>query len=468
MTFPRTLFLSAYLFVVFGAVAPAGQLVTTRSVGPVSDYPSGSPIPAAPGAPSSNHFSVIYAAWTSRVIVEEYRRSNPEDRNVSAFLGDAARYLWQANEQVRKQLSIRGEELERMGCTDPVFQLMAGTVQSDARKKEKLLRLAISGFPKTAYSRFLFFIAAASLGKSLEERKAVAAEVAEADRLALEGLRDGLNMESFHADEMPALRWRLNSQSMESLLRRRGSEVADVFKQATNVPDWIRELGQGRGYLRAAWMARTGDWAHEVTEAGWAGWRQNLGKAREHLTKAWELNPKDPAAASYMIEVAMGDGGGKQEMRRWFDRSVAAQMDWWEAYRGLMWALRPRWHGSHEEMLQFGDECLRTDRFDTCVPYYYLMIVDEISSEERDHKAIYQRPEISRNFRLALDRYLETPDMPLSLTYAHTTAAILDYQSGNLSGARTHMTAIQFQANREVGAGLLEDLPQMMKAISSP
>jgi hypothetical protein len=345
---------------------------------------------------------------------------------------------------------------------------MAGIVQSDAQKKERLLRLAITGFPKTHYSRFLLFIAAANLGKSLDERKAGATEVAGADRIALQGLKDSLNMESFHADEMPALRWRLSSVSTESLFKRHGSEVSDIFKQATNVPDWIRELGQGRGYLRAAWAARTDELADKVTEAGWAGWQRNLGKAREHFTKAWELNTKDPAAAAYMIEVAMGDGGDKQEMRRWFDRSVAAQMDFWEAYRSLMWALRPRWNGSHEEMLQFGDECLRTGRFDTCVPYYYLMAVDDVASEERDHKATYQRPEISRNFRLALDRYLETPDMPLSLTYAHTAAAILDYKSGNLSGARTHMAAIQFQPDLKVGSGLAEDIPQMMKAISAP
>lgn len=468
MTFPRTFLLVACSFLTFATVAPAVELVITPSVEPASDYPSGSPIPSAPEAPSKKHFSVIYAAWTNRVIVEEYRRTNPEDPKAPAFLSEASRYLWWANEQIRKPLSVRADELERMGNTDPAFQLLAGIVQSDVKKKEKLLRLAITGFPKTEYSRFLLFVAAASLGRSLQDRKADAREISEVDQIALAALRDGLDMDSFQADEMPALRWRLTSESTESLLRRRGSEVAEIFKNAANVPEWIREFGQGRGCLRAAWMARTGGWSDEVPEAGWAGWRQNLAKAREHLTKAWELNPRDPAAAAYMIEVAMGDGGDKQEMRRWFDRSVAAEVDCWEAYRSLMWALRPRWHGSHQEMLQFADECLRTGRFDTCVPYYYLMTVDEISSEERDHKAIYRRPEIDRNFRLALDRYLETPDMPLSLTYAHTTAAVLDYKSGNLSGARTHMAAIQFQPKLDVGAGLAEDNPQMMKAISVP
>jgi hypothetical protein len=96
------------------------------------------------------------------------------------------------------------------------------------------------------------------------------------------------------------------------------------------------------------------------------------------------------------------------------------------------------------------------------------MIVDDISEEDKDHKAIYRRPEINRNMRLALDRYFETPDMPLSLTYAHTTAAMLDYQSGNLPGARAHMAAIQFRTDAKVGTGLREDLPQMLKAVSIP
>jgi len=457
------LLLVACLFVRTSVLA--AELVITPSVQPVEDYPSGAPIPSAQNAPSSKDFSTISVNWLNRVIATEYRRSHPKEENVALFLDDAARYFKSAQEQVRVQLNARGEELERMGCTDPGFQLMAGIVQKDAKKKENLLRLAIAGFPRTGYARFLIVMAATNLGKSLQDRKGDAQEISEADRIALEALRNGLDAESFHENEMTALRFRLCSESTESLLRRRPLEVVEVFKQATNLPAWIRELGQGRGYARAAWVARTDGWSSEVTEVGWEGWRQNLAKAREHFTKAWELNPKDPAAAAYMIEVTMGDSGNKQEMRRWFDRAVAAEMDCWEAYRSLMWALRPRWHGSHEEMLQFGDECLRTGRFDTCVPHYYQMIVDDISEEEQDHRAIYQRPEIIRNYKLALTRYLDTPDMPVVASYAYTTAAILDYQEGNLSGARTHMEAIQLQPSRIVGAGLREDLPKMMKAL---
>lgn len=449
-------------------MTPAGPLLIGPSVEPAGDYPSGVPIPTAQDAPSDKQFCAIYKAWANRVIVGEYRRSHSGDRNVPAFLSEAFLYLLGTNDRTRNRLSLRAEDLERIGSNDPVFQLMAGLVQSDAPKRERLYRLAITGFPKTNYSRFLLFVAAANLAKSLEERKAGAADIAEADRIALEGLRDGLDKESFHADEMPALRWRLCSGSADSLFRRHGAEGSDILNQAANVPDWIKEFAQGRGYQLAAWAARTDDWADKVTEAGLAGWRRNLAKAREHFTKAWELNRKDPGAAACMIEVAMGDGGDKQELRRWFDRSVAAQMDFPEAYRSMIWALRPRWHGSHAEMLQFADDCLRTGRFDTQVPAYYFKVVREVSSEERDPEAIYKRPEIYRNFKLALDSYLGSTDIPFSLSYGHTLAAIIDYKNGNLVATRTHMAAVQFQPDPAADLGLLEDLPKMMKAISAP
>jgi hypothetical protein len=55
--------------------------------------------------------------------------------------------------------------------------------------------------------------------------------------------------------------------------------------------------------------------------------------------------------------------------------------------------------------------------------------------------------------------------MPVTASYAHTTAAILDYQEGNLAGARTLMEAIQFRFSPTVGVGLREDIPEMMKAL---
>ncbi len=131
------------------------------------------------------------------------------------------------------------------------------------------------------------------------------------------------------------------------------------------------------------------------------GFRQNLRLAGQHFTKAFELNPGDPNAAACMIEVTMGESGNKPAMRSWFDRAVAAQVDFQGAYNAFILALRPRWTGSHTEMLLFADECVQSDRFDTLVPSNYLKIVREIASEEPDREAIYKNPAIYRTLNMS-------------------------------------------------------------------
>jgi hypothetical protein len=434
------------------------------SVEPVADYPAGQPIPNGPDVPTYKQSNAIYATWANRVIVDEYRRFHPKDTDVLTFLGDVVGYLSHSNKEQGKDLSRRGEGLERSGANDPAFLLMAAIVTEDKYRREKLYRMAVTGFQNGGYSAILLFMSAGPLAMHIEDRNGDASQIGDADRIALDALKSGLNNGSFRPDEMSVLRGRMCSPAADSLIRRQGLAFGNIFGAANNLPDWIRELGQGIGYFGAAWQARTGGWASEVTEEGWNGWGRNLAEARKHLTKAWELNPKDPTAAAYMVGVAMGDEGDKEEMRHWFDRSVAAQMDFGDAYQRLLWGLRPRWGGTHEEMLQFADECLRTGRFDTCVPHYYLKTVGDIASENNS-ASIYDRPEILHNCRLALAKYFETPDMPLSPTYAHTLAAFLDYRTGNIAGAKAHLAAIEYQADRGVGSALFRDLPQMLTAV---
>jgi hypothetical protein len=469
MTPFRIFFFLASSLVLFEACPGARAASFQASAGPVEDYPAGLPFPAVANTPVGIDFGLVFAAWSKGVMVDTYQRLHPGDASVLAFVRDGALYLQGGNESVRAELSHRADQLNLAATSDdPVVHFLTGVVDAHAIKREDLYRRSLAGLAQSNYSRFLVFMVAANLGKSLQDRNADPADIALADRRALEALRQGLNAESFHGDESSALRWRLDAPSADSLFKRQALALIEIFEQAQAVPEWVREFGEGRGYLAAAWQARTDGWSSEVSEAGWEGWKRNLAKARQHFTKAWELNPRDPAAATYMIEVTMGDGGGKKELRAWFDRAVASQMDFFDAYRSLIWALRPRWSGSHEEMLLFGDECLGTGRFDTCVPFYYFKVVADIASEESDVKEIYERPEIAGNLKLALESYLSTRDSPLAVSYAHTVAAILDFKSGNLEAAKSHMAAIQFKPDPNVDAGLKGDLSKLVRSISAP
>ncbi len=433
---------------------------------PLQNYPRGEPIPKGQQIRRNEQVTDNYRRWVDRVMVQPYRAAHPDDREGSELLAATVTVLWRQGSAPRAQFLAAVDQRAADGSSDPILDLLAGVQANDPSRKEQYLRRAMTAFPATHYSTFLYFMAAANLAKTLSERHAAADEIAPIDLLALQSLADSLSA-SFTADETPALLWRLGSGSTTSLLKRRGRELATIFEQAANLPGWIRELKEGEAYLAAAWSARTDGWAHEVTEAGWQGWYLNLSRARQHLTRAWELNPNHPQAASEMIEVAMGEGAPKAELRQWFDRSVAAQLDYFDAYRAMIWALRPRWGGSHEEMLAFGDECLATERYDTCVPNYYFKVVQDVASEEPNPKNIYEQPEIIGKLNRTLERYLATPNTPLSETYGHTLAAILEYRRGDLIAARSHMAAIQYRPNSAIGPGVAEDIGPMMQALAA-
>jgi hypothetical protein len=457
------------LLLAFSFALNAGALaqVLAPDEPPTVDYPAGAQIPNAPNAPTGKNIALVAKAWSKRMIVDAYQRIHPGETADLAFVRDAAAYLQGGIERDRIELEARAYQLNAAsGGDDPIVRFLSGVVSTNVSFKENNFRRATADLRASRYHPFLLFVAAANLGKSLQDRKADGREISAADQVALEALERGLDAESFHGEEFSVLRCRLEAPSGDSLFKRQPERLAVIFGKARALPEWIKEFAQGKGYLAAAWIARGDGFSSEVTERGWQGWERNLAAARQHFTRSWELNPRDPAAATYMIEVAMGDHGGKPDMRAWFDRAVAAQMDYFDAYRSFIWALRPRWHGSHEEMLMFGDELLRTGRFDTCVPFYYFKVVADIASEESDPKAIYERPEIAGNLKLVLDTYLATRDSPVSVTYAHTVSAILDFKAGNLAGAKGHMATIQFKPDPNVDAGLKEDLSKMMRSIA--
>ncbi len=469
MILSRILPVAATLLLLINTSRAAALTSFRPSAEVVEDYPTGLPIPTAPNTPVGKNFGPLFAAWTKRVIVDTYQRLHPRDANGLTFVRDAVPCFQNWNDDVRAELDRRAQQLNLEATSeDPMVHFLLALVTNDATRRENLHRRSMAGLAASGYSRFLLFVVSANLGKCLQQRNAPVLEIAAADRTALEALRQGLNAESFHGDESSALRWRLDSLSSDSLFRRRPAELIEIFEKADAVPEWVREFALGRGYLAMAWLARGDGVVSTVTKAGWQGWEENLAKASQHFKKSWELNPRDPAAATYMIEIAMGDGAGKKEMRAWFDKAVAAQLDFFDAYRSYIWALRPRWSGSHEEMLLFGDELLRTGRFDTCVPFYYFKVVADIASEESDVKAIYGRPEIAGNLKLALESYLATRDSPVVVSYAHTVSAILDFKAGDLAGAKSHMAAIQFKPDANVDAGLKDDLTKLMRSISTP
>jgi hypothetical protein len=104
-------------------------------------------------------------------------------------------------------------------------------------------------------------------------------------------------------------------------------------------------------------------------------------------------------------------------------------------------------------------------RFDTCVPYEYLKIVGEIAAKQKDQNAILKRrPEIYRQMKWVLDSYFAGEEK-LSSKYAHTLAAILAFESGDLAAARAHMQSINFERGQGEELGDPAEISRMLTTV---
>jgi tetratricopeptide (TPR) repeat protein len=163
---------------------------------------------------------------------------------------------------------------------------------------------------------------------------------------------------------------------------------------------------KGRFYADYAWDARGRDVAANVTPEGWKGFYQRLGVAERALTDAYDLDPANPSAATEMITVMMGKGGGRERMEVWFRRAMAADPDNLDACAKKLYYLAPKWHGSAADQIAFGQECRRTENWRGRIPLVLLDAYNAVGDESGDRIGYLDRDEVWADIRSLYDQYL--------------------------------------------------------------
>lgn len=177
------------------------------------------------------------------------------------------------------------------------------------------------------------------------------------------------------------------------------------YTELTKRDAWAHQIWCGSVEVERAWKARGGGFASSVAPEGWKGWGTHMKNAYTHFSKAYALRPDRPEAAASMIKVLCGYSQEGDSARLWFDRAVAAQMDYMPAYANYeLFALNSVWGGRLDAYKAFALECLNTNRFDTAVPLYYLVCIRRLSLQARipDWKIPFRNKEEQQR----LDRFL--------------------------------------------------------------
>ena len=197
------------------------------------------------------------------------------------------------------------------------------------------------------------------------------------------------------------------------------------------VHPWLRTMATSRLWYDQAWRARGGGFANEVEEDNWKPFHEGIAKAKAGYEEAHALAPDLPEAATALILCVMAEEDTQvEDLRYWFDQAREAQVDHLQAYRNLLWAMRPRWYGSHEQMYALAGEWLDEQRFETNAPYMTAEAVYDIGSEIGGRGRVLESDDAYLLVMSALQQMADHPAHAEASRRTYTRATLLTHQLG--------------------------------------
>lgn len=369
----------------------------------------GRPIPAGKEARTQAQFAEAHLKF-SLADVEWYRKHTQDPADVRESAAEFIRAVYARNllsgaKPTWEELSQAALVLSQRGSKDPLILSQGGLVLGNLGRFQdaaKQLTAATAAFKKSDYPARPQYRALDRLLWVLEKRgrvKEMIPLMPEYRDRAVQWIQSAPD----RPDDQRFLAYALNNIFRVKAFVKDQEALCEACRDTPGVNPWMREMLLGRYHAALAWYHRGGGFANTVTPEGAAKFEENLRLATRHYTAAWELHHEWSEAAAEMIGVSMGLADAKLSPRAWFDRAVAGEVDYLPAYRSMLWALRPRWGGSHEAMYGFGLECLATRRFDTDVPFQLIQALLDIQSESSNVAAMWQRPDVYQNVKTACE-----------------------------------------------------------------
>jgi tetratricopeptide (TPR) repeat protein len=143
-----------------------------------------------------------------------------------------------------------------------------------------------------------------------------------------------------------------------------------------------------------AWQARGVEFAYLVPPENMRLFLVRLKAARGEFEHALQVNPDGWSAHTRILTVAMGLGMDREEYEQHFAAAVRLQPGNAEPYRAKFTNLEPKWHGSPGELLEFGQQCLKTKRWKEGIAPLFLEAVEKVNHMTRDPALFFRSDEI--------------------------------------------------------------------------
>ncbi|CAB1079583.1 hypothetical protein JY97_02470 [Alkalispirochaeta odontotermitis] len=409
-------------------------------------------IPVNEDSYTQTQYNQAFVAWLKKNLWQDYQdfgHQSPQwDSKVKKVLDKYAMYrLGYYDDELGYDIQSDLQNIINSGCNDPRLFYILGNVLfrngGDIQRAEAIVSTSLSYLEQSAYPAFYKYFAANKLIRIYEkngyddnelldplyEKKMRYLALAAADE------RFGNGNQRFYFSILDyQFEYDWGSHSPRAI-----DNYMEEFDSLENVDPWIDCMIRGKYHISKGWQARGDGYANNVTEEGWEVFRKEISTAENYLTKAYGIHPEYPEAAALMIHIRMTSSGLLDE-KDWFLRAVEAQFDYGKAYTIYQQALHPRWGGTHKAMINFGNACLETGRFDTRVPRYYLRTLKLISKDSPSGGGAWVKPFRKRGVYKKVRHYFEStlsdPREGLEYYKEYSAYAVYAWACGEYEDAR--------------------------------
>ncbi len=298
------------------------------------------------------------------------------------------------------------KQLKELNCDDPyvryIILLNSSSKEEGYRDSVLDICLEMSGskYPANCKRSVYWHFASYLQRQGLEEKSA--ALVQQWIDLICESVDD----QSLALEDQYFM-FRMSQDEIKSQWLPRWQEVCERIEGKEVANPWLANAIIGFYHAEAAWELRSHSYDYTEQHKGWDDFVNHLSVAHDHLVKAWELAPHIPVVSYKLIKISVCQSAGEE--RLWFDRAVDAQVDYYQAYSYYLWASRPRWGGSLDQMYAFGVECLDTGRFDTRIPEFFYEAMIKLH-KEADGYSYWHESGVYENFIRYYEHKKHEPD----------------------------------------------------------
>ena len=182
-----------------------------------------------------------------------------------------------------------------------------------------------------------------------------------------------------------------------------------------NATHYIAHHLQAHVYIAKAWIARTGDWAKNVSQKQHEIFREWLSKADKELELAQVSNPNYPNNYSTEMFIHRSGGTDFETFQSIFQKATSIDPLHFDAHHEMSLYLAPKWYGDYESGLQFASETLK--KIDGNHPLNVMMLNAHIENwiylgfeeKEQECQEYFNQPHVIDDCMAVFEDFMHSP-----------------------------------------------------------